>query len=68
MNFEDIKEYLPFIIPLAILQLTLMVTSLVSVFRHKNYKKGNRIVWVILCAVLSIIGPVLYFAIGKEDS
>jgi len=68
MTFEDIKEYLPFIIPLAAIQLTLMVTSLISVFKHKNYKCGNRTLWVVLCAVISIIGPVLYFAIGKEES
>lgn len=68
MDFEEIKEYLPFLIPLAVLQITLMITALVSVFRHKRYKVGNRVLWVIVCAILSIIGPVLYFAIGKEES
>ena len=41
-NFEDLKEYLPFLIPLAVIQLSLMIAALVSIFRHKTYKTGNR--------------------------
>ena len=44
-NFEDLKEYLPFLIPLAVLQLGLMIAALVSIFRHKEYKTANRAVW-----------------------
>lgn len=66
-NFEDLKEYLPFLIPLAVIQLGFMIAALVSIFKHHKYKTGNRVLWVILTLCMSIIGPVLYFALGKTD-
>jgi glucose uptake protein GlcU len=64
-NFEDLKEYLPFLIPLAVLQLGLMIAALVSIFRHKEYKTANRAVWVVVSLLINIIGPILYFVLGK---
>ncbi|MBR4554616.1 MAG: PLDc_N domain-containing protein [Ruminococcus sp.] len=68
MDFEEIKEYLPFLIPLAALQLGLMIAAIVSIFKHTKYKTGSRALWVVLCLCISIIGPILYFAFGKEES
>jgi len=64
---EIIREYLPFIIPLAILQLGLMTAALIHIFTHSTYKLGNRILWVIVSVVVSTIGPILYFTIGRGD-
>ena len=66
-SFEDLKEYLPFIIPLAALQLGLMIAALVSIFRHKEYKTGNRALWVVITLLVSMVGPILYFVLGKEE-
>ena len=66
-SFEDIKEYLPFLIPIAVLQLGLMLAALISILKHKKYKTGNRALWVILSLFVSIIGPILYFVLGKTD-
>ena len=64
---ENISEYLPFIIPLAIIEIGLTVVALVHIFTHKTYKNGNRVLWVILSFV-QIIGPILYFVIGRDDA
>ncbi len=66
-SFEDIKEYLPLLIPIAVLQLGLMLAALISILKHKEYKTGNRALWVILSLFVSIIGPILYFVLGKTD-
>ncbi len=66
-SFEDIKEYLPFLIPLAVLQLGLMIAALVSILKHKQYKNGNRALWVVIALFISIVGPILYFVLGKEE-
>ncbi len=63
---NDIMEYLPILLPLIIINLTLSITALVHVLRHKKYRFGNRMLWIILCFV-QIIGPVLYFTIGKGE-
>ncbi|MDR2546161.1 MAG: PLD nuclease N-terminal domain-containing protein [Lachnospiraceae bacterium] len=58
---------LPFLIPLAIIQLGLMITALVHALRHKTYKTGNRTLWILVILLVNIIGPVLYFIIGKGE-
>ena len=55
------------LIPIAIIQLTLMVVALVSILKHDTYKVGNRIIWVLVVILLNIIGPILYFVLGRND-
>ncbi len=66
-NFADIKEYLPLLIPIAVLQLGLMLAALISILKHKKYKTGNRALWLVISLLVSIIGPILYFALGKTE-
>ena len=63
---ETLMQYLPFLIPLAIAQLVLMIVALVHVLRHPNYRIGNRPVWVIGVVLFQFIGPVVYFVLGRE--
>ena len=65
-TIEQLIALLPFIIPLAIIQYGLLIAALVHIFRHKTYRVGNRVIWV-LVSLISIIGPVLYFIIGRGD-
>ena len=64
---SELNTYMPFIIPLAIIEVALLVASLIHIFTHKNYRIGNRVIWVIICACINIIGPVLYFCIGRGE-
>lgn len=65
--FENINQYLPFLIPLLVLQIGLMIATVVHVLTHNSYRIGNRAIWLVVGIVISIIGPVLYFTIGKGD-
>lgn len=64
---NEIIEYLPFLIPIAIIEIVLMLTALIHVIRHNHYRFGNRIFWVIVVVILEIIGPILYFTIGRGE-
>ncbi|GGC80309.1 PLDc N-terminal domain-containing protein [Enterococcus wangshanyuanii] len=64
---ENLHDYLPILIPLIVLQLGLMIAALVHIFRHKSYRMGNRILWGIISIFISIIGPVLYFTLGRSE-
>jgi len=65
MNLQDI---LPFIIPLAIAQVVLLVITLRHILTHTRYKRGTRTLWLIIVIVgMEFIGPILYFLLGKED-
>jgi len=65
--FDVLIDYLPLLIPLFLLQVGLLAASLVHIFRHNTYKIGNRVIWVVVCVLVNVIGPVLYFIIGKGD-
>ena len=66
---EALMEYLPFLIPLVIAQFSLLGYTLYHLLTHKNYKRGNRALWLIVTIVLmNFVGPILYFLLGKEDA
>jgi hypothetical protein len=64
---EQIQVYIPFLIPLAIVQLGLMIAAVIHILRHETFRFGNRGLWLAISILLSVIGPVLYFTIGKGD-
>ena len=65
---DELKEYLPIIIPIIIAELILLVITLRHIFTHDNYKRGNRVLWVIVTIVgMEFVGPILYFLLGKEE-
>jgi len=63
---EFIKQYLPLLIPLILLQLGLMVYCLVDLARRERVK-GPKWLWVILIVLGELIGPVVYLIVGRED-
>ncbi len=67
LTTTEIMEYLPFLIPIIIIELILMLSALVHVLRHRNYRFGNRIIWIIIVVCFQIIGPILYFTIGRGE-
>lgn len=64
----NLKEMLPFLIPLVIVQFALLSYTLYHVLTHQTYKRGSRALWlVVVIAGMEFIGPILYFILGKED-
>ena len=65
---NEIKEFLPFLIPLVVVQFGLLFYTLRHILTHSHYKRGNRTLWLIIVLVgMNYIGPILYFAFGKEE-
>lgn len=65
----ELKEFLPFLIPLVIAQFALFGYALYHILTHKNYKTGNRTIWLVITILLmNFVGPILYLVLGKEDS
>ena len=61
-------DFLPFLIPLAIAPLAMLGYPLYHILTHKNYKRGNRTLWLIIAMIgMEFIGPILYFLLGKEE-
>ncbi|WP_411338242.1 PLDc N-terminal domain-containing protein [Ruminococcus gauvreauii] len=64
---ELFNEYFAVLLPVILIELALMVTALIHVLRHSDYRFGNRAVWVIVVVFIQIIGPILYFVFGRGE-
>ncbi len=65
----EFLEFLPFLIPLIILQFALLGYTLYHILTHSTYKHGNRVTWLIITIVfMNFVGPILYFVLGKDDN
>lgn len=64
----NINDLLPFLIPLVIVQFSLLAYTLWHIFTHQSYKRGSRTIWVVITIIgMEFVGPILYFLLGKED-
>ena len=65
----DRNEMLPFLIPLAIVEVALLIYTFHHILTHQTYKHGNRALWIVITLIgMQFIGPILYFLIGREES
>lgn len=64
-----LEEILPFLIPLVVLQLTLMAVGLYDLTRpERQVKGGNKLVWGVVIVLGQLLGPLVYFLFGREDA
>ena len=66
---EQITQFLPFLIPLIIAEVVLLAITIRHILTHNTYKRGNRMIWLVVTIVgMQFWGPLLYFIFGKEDA
>ncbi|MCW5865385.1 MAG: PLDc_N domain-containing protein [Anaerolineae bacterium] len=63
---ELIRPYLPFLIPIVLLQLLLIVVALVDLVRRPKVN-GPKWVWVVIILLINFIGPIAYFLVGRRE-
>ncbi|MEH7082568.1 PLDc N-terminal domain-containing protein [Neobacillus drentensis] len=71
-ELEDIKEidfmaFIPFILPFIVIGSLLVFIALMDLFRHRKVRK-NLPIWTMIIIFINIIGPILYFVLGRKDS
>ena len=65
-DLSTLNQYLPLLIPIIIIQLALVVAALLDLSRRSAIR-GPKWVWVLVILFVNLIGPVVYFVIGRED-
>jgi len=65
-SLEQFTGLLPYIIPLVLLQLTLMIVALMDLIRREK-TKGPKWIWVLVIVFGELIGPIIYFIFGREE-
>ncbi|MFO7662771.1 MAG: PLD nuclease N-terminal domain-containing protein [Chloroflexota bacterium] len=63
---ENWQQYIPFLIPVLLLQLTLMVLALFDLVRRPA-TNGPKWLWVLIIVLVNMIGPIIYFLAGRRE-
>lgn len=65
----DFGTLLAILVPIIVIQLGLLVWALYDLTRPERRVKGDsKVVWALVIIFINIIGPILYFLVGREDS
>lgn len=54
------------IAPLLVVQVILTLTALIDWIKQEH-TRGPKILWLLIILFISMLGPVLYFIIGKKE-
>ena len=61
-------ELVLLLVPLFVLQLGLMVAAVIDLLRvDRRVRGGNKGVWAVVIVFASMIGPILYLLVGREE-
>ena len=66
MNLSDFQKFIPFLIPVILIQLVLMISALVDLIR-REHTRGPKWIWVLVILFVNYIGPIIYFVAGRKD-
>ena len=53
--------------PIIVIQLLLFIIAIVDIIRIKQ-TNGPKWVWVVIVVLINILGPILYFVIGRRPN
>ncbi len=64
-----LEQIVALLLPIILIQLALMVMALVDLERsERRVRGGSKLVWALIIVFVNVIGPILYFTAGREDT
>ena len=63
---DTLRELLPLLWPLVVIQVGLMIFALIDLSR-RSVVRGPKWVWALVIIFINIIGPIVYFVVGREE-
>jgi hypothetical protein len=63
---EIVRQYVPLLIPVILIQLALMITALVDLIRRAQ-TRGPKWAWLLVIVLINFIGPIIYFVAGRKE-
>jgi hypothetical protein len=66
MDLSEFQQYLPFLIPVIVIELALMIAALVDLIKRAE-TRGPKWVWLLVIVLFNFVGPIIYFVLGRRD-
>jgi ABC-2 type transport system ATP-binding protein len=64
----DVTTIALVVLPFLIVQVGLMLYALYDLFQEDRRVRGDKIIWALVIAFVNIIGPLIYFFVGRDES
>jgi hypothetical protein len=62
-------QVIALLLPLVLIQLGLIVAALYDLEKEeRRVRGGSKLVWILIIVFVNVIGPLVYFAVGREDA
>jgi hypothetical protein len=56
------------LVPILLLELALLGLAIRDLLKDERHVRGgNKALWALVIVFISLLGPIVYFAIGRED-
>ena len=66
ISWNEYLQYLPLLIPLFLIQIGLMIAALLNLHKQE-VTRGSKLMWVFIILFVNMIGPIIYFVVGREE-
>jgi hypothetical protein len=63
---ETLRPLIPLLIPVLLLEIGLVVFALLDLSRRGRVN-GPKPMWIAIIVLVQIVGPILYFVLGRTD-
>jgi hypothetical protein len=70
-DMADLKteQIIALLVPIVVIQIGLMIAALVDLERdERRVRGGSKLVWALVIVFVNVLGPILYFVAGREES
>jgi hypothetical protein len=64
---DKLLEWLPYLVPIFVIQIGLMVLAIADLIRREATKGLPKWAWALVIVLINIIGPVVYLAAGRDE-
>lgn len=64
---EELAKYAPILAPILIIQLILLIVAIIDLVRIEK-TNGPKWLWALIIIFINIIGPILYFVVGRRSN
>jgi hypothetical protein len=63
------EQIIALVVPIIVIQLGLMIAALIDLERdERRVHGGSKLVWALVIVFVNVVGPILYFVAGREES
>jgi Phospholipase_D-nuclease N-terminal len=64
-----VEQIVALVAPIIVIQLGLMIAALFDLEREeRRVRGGSKLVWVLVIVFVNVVGPILYFVAGREET